>query len=92
MKESDVWIEFPQEGETIAHARYTFQVCACASAMTVEVSVNGGPWLPCRESMGLWWFDWEDCADGEHAAAARIHKERGQTAESEPRRFSVKLG
>lgn len=83
----EVWIEYPKAGEVLKRGHYTFQVCAAPQAVHVDLSVDGGPWLPCRESMGLWWHDWDGGQAGAHWATARIHLEGGMFVLSEPRIF-----
>lgn len=86
-----VRVEYPREGETLAHPSYTFQIGTVPEALRVEVSIDGGEWRPCRESLGLWWYDWEGYASGSHEAVARIEKDKEGILISSRRRFSVQL-
>jgi hypothetical protein len=85
----DVWIEYPQPGEVVRRPHYTLQVCASSEAVGVDVSIDGGDWRPCRESMGLWWYDWTGFSPGQHHAFARIALDDGRLEVSQPRRFIV---
>ena len=84
-----VRVDYPQEGETLALASYTFRIGAIPEAAGVEVSIDQGDWRPCRESLGMWWYDWTDGASGEHVLIARTRRGTDLTATSGPRRFSV---
>ena len=85
-----VHIVYPQEGENIAHPSYTFQIAASEETAAVEMRIDRGHWQPCREALGLWWYDWSDYGPGEHAAAARLRRPDGTTVPSELRSFTVK--
>lgn len=85
-----VQVEYPEEGEVLTHADYTIRVGTVPEAIHVEVSIDDGDWQPCRESLGLWWYDWTGVPPGEHKAAARIHKDGGEIVVSAPRRFSAR--
>ena len=84
-----VLVEYPREGEIIMHPTYAFQIGALPAARGVEVSIDNGDWRPCRESFGLWWYDWTDYAKGEHTLAARSRLEDGISAASTLRHFTV---
>ena len=86
-----VRIEFPRDGETITHPSYSFQIETDAETPSVDVSIDQGDWQPCRQSLGLWWFDWSDYDTGEHEAVARTRKPDGSTVSSEARVFQVNL-
>ena len=64
---------------------------AIPETASVELSIDGGQWLACRESMGLWWHDWEAYGPGEHKAVARIHEGGADIKTSDLRRFTVSL-
>lgn len=82
-------IEHPRAGEVISPAFYTFQIAAVAGANGVEISIDHADWKPCRESLGLWWFDWTDYANGSHVVTARTMIGDDISALSAPRRFIV---
>lgn len=84
-----VRIDYPREGERLSHPSYTLRVAALPEARDVEVSIDGGQWRPCREALGLWWYDWSDYGPGEHTLQARSRIADGVSATSEPRRFTV---
>jgi hypothetical protein len=83
-----VRVEYPGEGETIARKPYTFHIAASPGTVGVEVSVDRGDWMPCREALGLWWRDWIAAGQGDHEIVARA-RGGGISADSAPRRFSV---
>ena len=85
-----VRVEFPQEGETVVSPEYTFRILAPEATVTVDVCVNQGDWLPCREAVGLWWHDWNTEGDGEYEVVARVRQGDGTVMVSEPRIFFVK--
>lgn len=82
-------VEYPAEGEVLASPCYTFRIGSIPEANNVEVSIDQGEWRPCRESLGLWWYDWADYAQGEHTLAARSRMGDGISATSNLRRFKV---
>ena len=82
-------VEYPREGDVIARPSYTLQIVATPGAHGVEVSIDKGDWLPCREGLGLWWHDWSDFDKGDHELVARTHMADGLTTNSAPRRFSA---
>ena len=87
----EVIVDYPKSGEVVTSSDYSFRVGAVPEASSVEISINGGDWMACRESLGLWWFDWQDYPSGVYTIQARIRKEGGVTVASFPRRFSVQL-
>lgn len=87
--EPAVRVEYPREGEVITHPTYTFQVGAAPDLGSVEVSIDRGEWRPCRESLGLWWFDWTDYSKGRHVLLARARLGEGIASVSDQRRFTV---
>ncbi len=82
-------IEYPQQGETIVSPSYTFRVGAPAGAEGVDVSIDQGPWLACRNAAGYWWFDWSAIEDGEHEIIARTRGPKGRWLMSTPHEFMV---
>ncbi|TBR26113.1 hypothetical protein EPO15_00740 [bacterium] len=83
-------VEFPIEGETLVSPDYTFRVMAPEAAVTVDICINQGDWLPCREAVGLWWHDWNTLENGEYEVVARARQQDGTVTVSEPRIFFVK--
>lgn len=82
-----VAVEFPCEGETVARPFYTIKIAAEASADGVQVSIDKGEWLPCREALGSWWFDWSGFEHGQHELSARTNIGDGLMVSSAPRHF-----
>ncbi len=90
-KNPSVSVVHPDEKETVSHTNYTFQVAVAEPAESVEICIDGGDWQPCRESIGLWWYDWTGYHASEHRALARLRRPDGTIASSEPRIFEVRL-
>ncbi|MBI4375055.1 MAG: hypothetical protein HY549_01270 [Elusimicrobia bacterium] len=89
--EAPVRVDFPKDGEVINWPGYTFRVSAVADAASVEISINGSSWLTCRQSLGLWWFDWQGYGGGSYQLQARARDGKGGVLLSSFRRFSVTL-
>ena len=85
-------LDHPQQGENITAPHYTFRVGTLGDITRVEISINEGPWLPCRNSVGYWWYDWSGYAGGRHQAAVRAQTKDNQEFTSEPCKFQVALG
>lgn len=83
-----VRVEYPREGERLECPCYTFHIGAIPEALAVEIAVDQGEWLPCRESLGLWWYDWTG-SKGEHSVVARSRVADDVWVTSDLRRFSV---
>lgn len=84
-----VRVEYPREGETLGRPYYTIRIGTIPEAGNVEVSIDQEDWKPCREALGLWWYDWADYDKGEHVLVARTRIGDGLSATSDPCRFSV---
>lgn len=84
-------IDYPRQGETITGAGYTFRVSAPLDSRVVEVAIDQGPWKPCREASGFWWFDWSGYESGEHQLVARLVTAEGRPISTEPHEFLVRL-
>ncbi|MBI3297354.1 MAG: hypothetical protein HYZ75_04260 [Elusimicrobia bacterium] len=65
-----VLLDYPQEGEAVLPGSYTIRVAA-GCEHKVELSIDGGPWTECRQSVGYYWYDWNPSAPGEHRLVAR---------------------
>lgn len=63
-------IDFPQEGEKIRAGHYAVRVGA-DGATEVEVSIDRGPWKPCRTSAGYFWIDFWSQPNEVHEIKAR---------------------
>jgi len=82
-------LDHPQQGEKITAPRYTFRIGAVGAIERVEISLNEGPWQPCRHSVGYWWYDWADYAAGRYNAVVKAQTKDGQSFTSEPHKFQV---
>lgn len=86
---AELEIDHPSSGETIKPGHYAFRISSPEPLSTVDVSVDGGPWRPCRHACGLWWHDWTADKPGAHQVAARAATVSGEAANSTLRRFTV---
>lgn len=84
-----VRVECPGEAAVIARPSYTIHIAAGPGADSVQVSIDHGDWLPCREALGLWWYDWSGFEKGPHELSARSRAGEGIPTDSAPRRFSA---
>lgn len=85
----EVGIDYPQPHESLTPGPYSFRVTAPEDAQEVRLSVDDGPWQPCRRSDGHWWLDWSGEEPGEHVAISRIVEADGSLIVSPPRLFRV---
>jgi hypothetical protein len=85
-----VSLEWPAEGEVITAPSYTLQIDAGPGTDHVDVSINMGEWRPCRESLGLWWYDWSGYAKGDYELVARCHTLQGLCTVSSLRKLTVR--
>jgi hypothetical protein len=74
---SYIVIDYPTEEEVVSGLAYSIRVGASGNG-SVEISINGGDWMPCRHSVGYWWFDWGYYEPGSHEITARIVNSRGK--------------
>jgi hypothetical protein len=88
-EEVAVFIDYPQQDEGITSAQYTFRIGTAPQADKVEVSIDRGPWLACRQADGFWWYDWSNYTPGVHRLTARGVTTDGKTGMSLQRRFQV---
>ncbi len=82
-------IEYPHNDETIVSSQYTLRVAAPVGVDGVDVSIDQGPWLACRNEVGYWWYDWSGYGDGEHEVIARVRGKGGRWRMSDPHEFRV---
>ena len=54
-----------------------------------EISIDDEEWLPCRQSVGYWWYDWSHFTVGHHSLQARIPSAGTRELKSKPRQFTV---
>lgn len=86
-------IDFPKQHERIASKSYTFRLSAALEeGESVQVSVDDGPFAPCRYAEGYWWFDWDGYRSHHHRLIAKIVSEDGDLVSETARRFAVALG
>lgn len=69
-------IDYPINGENINSHHYSIRISTNASGR-VEVSIDGGDWLPCRTAVGFWWYDWHHIPSGPHKIVARVIDDAG---------------
>jgi hypothetical protein len=60
------------DGSTAPVAIHGFRINAPRDAEMVEVSINEGPWLPCRRVEGFWLSDWSNFELGKYRLRARM--------------------
>lgn len=85
-------LDHPERGEKIVSPQYTFRAGVSGGVARVEISINQGPWQPCRWSVGYWWYDWAGYGNGRYQAAVRAAAKDGRVATCEPVKFTVALG
>jgi len=83
-----VVIDFPVEGEIVTSPAYACRI-GVSPTDRVEVSIDGKEWLPCRESVGYWWYDWSGYNAGPHTLQARIPSTGKRFIKSSLRQFTV---
>ncbi|MDD4004296.1 MAG: hypothetical protein PHW69_03725 [Elusimicrobiaceae bacterium] len=81
-----VTIDYPITNETISQCHYVFRIGASSNGY-VELCLNNGEWLPCRHSVGYWWYDW-NATPGNYTATARITTPTGVVT-TKTKRFKV---
>jgi hypothetical protein len=89
MEQPKLEVEYPAADEVVASGSYTFRIGATESLIEAEISIDRGPWQPCRHACGFWWYDWTGYASGPHQVAARGVAVDGRALNSTFRRFSV---
>lgn len=82
-------VDFPQQDERITSREYGMRVSTPEGAEEADVSINQGPWQPCRRAVGHWWFDWSGFDPGEHEVIARARGNGGRWLVSTPVEFFV---
>jgi hypothetical protein len=86
-----ITIDFPKEGESINSMHYSFKIATHIPGVKVDVSLNGGGWVPCREAAGHWWFDWSAYSTGTYKLQARAALPGGAVELAREVKFSVIL-
>lgn len=82
-------IDYPSQDQTINSSTYTIRVGAPENLVSMEISIDRGPWKPARRACGYWWFDWAHYPGGEHVIVARGQTRDGSPVGSTPRRCVV---
>jgi hypothetical protein len=67
-----ITIDHPKESETVGGFHYSVRLTASACER-IELSLDEGPWLHCRNCAGHWWFDLHQLKPGKHAIHVRAH-------------------
>jgi len=94
-KKKILTIDFPKENEVITSPHYAVRITSSENSL-VELSVNNGPWKPCRydhdgSGSWYWWFDWSNYLKGPHKLVARIKDAKGRVIKkSEVRNCEIK--
>jgi len=83
-------IDYPVEHDMLqANSHYVIRMGASQDGY-VEVSFNGGEWVPARFSDGYWWFDWVYFSPGDYTLSARMIGQDGKPViETSPRKYTV---
>jgi hypothetical protein len=89
MRLKEVGIDLPHPNETLPRGPYRFRVTAPADAREVRISIDDGPWQPCRHDQAHWHMDWASVATGEHVAVARLIEADGSMMVTQPRLFRI---
>jgi hypothetical protein len=84
-------VDYPRQNETISSSSYTIRVFAPEGAKRVDISIDQGPWMSCRDSVGFWWYDWSGYENGEHQIAVSMETSEGVRVISEPHEFYVEM-
>lgn len=87
----EVVVDYPKQDELVSSARYAIRISALKDAKSVEVAVDQGPWQPCRQAVGHWWYDWSGYENGEHEVVARSKTREGKCTLSDAHEFLVKI-
>lgn len=87
-----VVLDHPQRGEKITAPQYTFRVGPSGDIERVVISIEKGPWQPCRYSVGYWWYDWTGYTQGKYQAEVRAWTKDGSVVSSGPSKFQVVFG
>ncbi len=81
-------IDFPQEKEKVREGSYSVRISSDPNS-DVEISINDGPWEPCRESVGHWWFDWSPKSVARCKLVARSRVGQGRWKKSNIRSCEI---
>jgi hypothetical protein len=81
-------IDFPQENESVFWGHYAIRITSLIPG-SVQICINNGEWLTCRNSDGFWWYDWHPLGPGTHSIIARVLNTEGKEQKSKPRSCDV---
>ena len=84
-------LDHPQQGEKITAPQYTFRIGTLGDIELVAISINQGPWQPCRNAAGYWWYDWAGYTVGRYQAEVKAQTKDGRAFTSGPCKFQVVL-
>lgn len=84
-------IDYPLPGEAVASTQYSVRITVPGTPEHVDLSINRGPWLPCRSAAGCYWYDWAGYSDGKYELIARIPGPDGRWTMTPPLKFTVSL-
>lgn len=79
-----IWIDHPSQSERLLGSTYVVRL-GVGGADAVEISIDKGPWLPCRATSGYWWYDWAEIPAGKHTLVARMKTNDGRWFRTPPR-------
>ena len=85
-KSTEIAFDYPKANEMISSAHYAFRL-QTRLAGNVDISINGGPWTPCRPAAGYWWFDWAPDGQDRGKAVGRLLSENGRIFQTPARSF-----
>ncbi|MDD5210566.1 MAG: hypothetical protein PHV36_14345 [Elusimicrobiales bacterium] len=85
-------LDHPQQGEKITAPQYTFRIGTIGDIELVAISINNGPWQPCRNSSGYWWYDWAGYTAGKYQAEAKAQTKDGRVFTTGQCNFQVVSG
>jgi len=75
VKAEKLSIDYPKADEIIWGGHYAVRINAPHSEK-VEVSLDNGKWVACRNEAGHWWLDIHGLTEGDHTLVARIVNKR----------------
>jgi hypothetical protein len=84
-----VHVKYPRAGEKVSCPSYAVQIEALPDPVRVELRINDSDWIPCREALGLYWYDWAGFEPGNHRLVARVMTQDGDMLESVEREIIV---
>jgi hypothetical protein len=89
--ESHFDLDYPKETEIITSPNYTLRFTAADDTQSINVSIDGGSWQPCRKTGLHFWFDWEKYAPGRHEIAAMARLCNGEIEVTDAREVRVEF-